>query len=176
MGLDMPHPYSVAMVPLSGRIEDDLYQWFISLEYAGAKSNSDKLREALKELRLQHEATADVVKAQAWLQEKMNALRTSLTTIDRDEAAHSDVFASLIDHIISMSAILISAKPANIKEATQIEEQLVRRALTLNEALLRQALTPSAAAFNPDVIGRHIKRTVELANLIHQTTLGDSND
>jgi nucleotide-binding universal stress UspA family protein len=164
------------MVPLSGRIEDDLYQWFISLDYVGAKSNSDKLREALKELRLQHEATSDAVKAQAWLQTKMNSLRKALIVIDHDEAVHSEVFAVLMDHIVSMSATLMSAKPANLKEAAQIEDQLVRRALALNEALLRQALTPGAAAFDPDVIARHIKRSVELANLIHPTTKGDSND
>lgn len=171
----MSNSFSGAMVPLSGRIEDDLYQWFISLEYVGAKSNSDKLREALKELRLQHDAASDAVKAQAWLQTRTDSLRKSLIVIDRDESAHSEVFASLIDHIVSMSATLISAKPANLQEAAQIEEQLVRRALTLNEALMRQALTPSAAAFDPEVIHRHIKRTVELANLIHPTTKGDSN-
>lgn len=171
----MSNSFSGAMVPLSGRIEDDLYQWFISLEYVGAKSNSDKLREALKELRLQHDAASDAVKAQAWLQTKTESLRKSLIVIDRDESAHSEVFASLIDHVVSMSATLISAKPSNLQQAAQIEEQLVRRALTLTEALLRQALTPSAAAFDPDVIGRHIKRTVELANLIHPTTKGDSN-
>ncbi|WP_395007825.1 hypothetical protein [Undibacterium sp.] len=172
----MSTSFSGAMVPLSGRIEDDLYQWFISLDYIGAKSNSDKLREALKELRLQHEAASDAVKAQAWLQTKMDALRKALIVIDHDEAAHSEVFAVLMDHIVSMSATLISAKPANLKEAAHIEEQLVRRALALNEALLRQALTPGAAAFDPEVITRHIKRTVELANLIHPTTKGDSHD
>lgn len=171
----MSTSFSGAMVPLSGRIEDDLYQWFISLDYRGAKSNSDKLREALKELRLQHEAATDAVKAQVWLQTKVESLRKALTVIDRDDAAHSEVLATLIDHIVSMSATLISAKPNNLKEAAEIEEHLVRRALALNEALLRQALTPGAAAFDPEVIGRHIKRTVELANLIHPTTKGDNN-
>ncbi len=167
---------SGAMVPLSGRIEDDLYQWFISLDYPGAKSNSDKLREALKELRLQHEANADAVKAQVWLLGKLDRLRNFLLTLDRDQAAHSEVFASLIDHVINMSATLIASKPTSLSEVKQIEEQLVRRSLALHEALLRQALTPAAAAFDPDVIGRHVKRSIELANLISSTQPGDSHE
>ena len=166
---------SGGMVPLSGRIEDDLYQWFISLEYAGAKSNSDKLREALKELRLQHEATADSVKTQAWMLRMTDALRQSLALIDRDEMAHSEVVSTLIDHVITMAATLISARPKGSAEAAQVEEQLVRRAMALTEALLRQALTPGAAAFDPEVIQRHIGRTLELATLINTNKQGDGN-
>lgn len=166
---------SSAMVPLSGRIEDDLYQWFISLDYEGAKSNSDKLREALKELRLQNEASADFVKAQAWLQGMTDRLRRSLAIVDRDEMAHSEVVTALIDHVMAMTATLISARPASAAEAAQIEEQLVRRAMALTETLLRQALTPGAAAFAPDVIRRHIGRSLELAMLIHQNKEGDGN-
>jgi len=166
---------SGVMVPLSGRIEDDLYQWFISLEYVGAKSNSDKLREALKELRLQHEASGDFVKAQAWLQGMTDSLRQSLAVIDREEMAHSEVFTTLIEYVITMAATLISARPAGTADAAQIEEQLVRRSMALTEALLRQALTPGAASFDPDVIHRHIGRSLELATLIKSTKQGDSN-
>lgn len=171
----MPHLPSGAMVPLSGRIEDDLYQWFISLEYAGAKSNSDKLREALKELRLQHEASGDFVKAQAWMQGMTVLLRQSLAVIDREEMAHSEVFTTLIDYVITMAATLISARPASTADAAQIEEQLVRRAMALTEALLRQALTPRATAFDPDIIRRHIGRSLELATMINSNKQGDGN-
>jgi len=166
---------SGSMVPLSGRVEDDLYQWFISLEYVGAKSNSDKLREALKELRLQHEASGDFVKAQAWIQGMTDRLRQSLAVIDREEMAHSEVFTLLVDYGVTMAATLISARPADAAEAAQIEEQLVRRAMALTEALLRQALTPGAAAFDPEVIRRHIGRSLELATLINSNKKGDGN-
>lgn len=166
---------SGAMIPLSGRIEDELYQWFISLEYPGAKSNSDKLREALKELRLQHEATADFIKAQTWLQNKTEALRQSLAIIDRDARAHSEIFSIMNEHIATMAATLLSARPHSTTEAAQIEEQLVRRAMALTEALLRQALTSEAAAFDPDVIRRHVGRSVELATLINSSKTGENN-
>lgn len=171
----MSRTISGGMVPLSGRIEDDLYQWFISVDYAGAKSNSDKLREVLKEMRLQHQASEDFVKAQNWMLRMTAVLRQSLAEIDRDEMAHSEVFTAIIEHVIAMAAMLISARPTGAAEAAQIEEQLVRRTTALTEALLRQALTPEAAALDPQVINRHIGRSLALAQLINTNKQGDGN-
>lgn len=168
----MSYGTSNTMVPISGRIEDDLYQWFISLQYDGAKSNSEKLREALKELKLQHDGTHDFVTALAWFQNVVKPLRQSLSVVERDEMAHSEVMALLVDNVSALAATLISSRPKTLAEATQIEEQLVRRSMALTEALLRQGVTPSAAAFDDSVVRRHSTRTVEIASLINQATTG----
>lgn len=166
---------SQTMMPISGRIEDDLYQWFISLEYQGAKTNSDKLREALKDLRRQHQATAGFVEAQKWIQGMIDPLRQSLALLERDQMAHSEVMAFLTDYIVAMAAVVMSARPKTTEEAAQVEEQLVRRAMAMTEALLRQALTPSAMAFDPEIIRRHSTRLIEVATLINQARKGENN-
>ena len=166
---------SQSMVPISGRIEDDLYQWFISLEYQGAKTNSDKLREALKELRRQHQASADFVKAQTWTYEMAEPIRRSLAILERDQTVRSEVISSLTEHVVAMAAMILSNRPQTIADASQVEEQLVRRAFAMTEALLRQALTPSAAAFDPEVIQRHCSRIIEIVTLINQTRKGEDN-
>lgn len=166
---------SQTMVPISGRIEDDLYQWFISLEYQGAKTNSDKLRESLKELRRQHQASADFVKAQTWLHAMSTPLRQSLAVLERDQTAHSEVMTFLTEHVIAMAAVILSSQPKTTAEAIQVEDQLVRRAMAMAEAMLRQALTPSAAAFDSAVIQRHSARLIELVTLINQAPKGENN-
>lgn len=156
------------MVPISGRIEQNLYDWLVSLQYDGAKTNSDKLREALKELRNQHLGVSDAVTASAWIQQLAAPLRHSLAVLDREKGAHSEVVTLLVEHIIAMAASIISARPASTEDACQLEEQLVRRGFALTEALLRQAVTPSAAAFDPEVVRRHSGKAVELAKFINQ--------
>ena len=79
------------------------------------------------------------------------------------------------EHIATMAATLLSARPHDTTEAAQIEEQLVRHAMALTEALLRQALTSEAAAFDPNVIRRHVGRSVELATLINSSKTGENN-
>lgn len=171
----MTQPISGSMVPISGRIEDDLYQWFISLQFEGAKTNSDKLREALKELKQQHDGAHDFITALTWFQNLAKPLRQSLSVVDRDEQVQSEVMSLMIEHIATMAATLIAARPQTRAEAAQVEEQLVRRGFAMTEALLRQAVTPSAAAFDPDVVRRHSGRAIELANLINVANTGEKN-
>lgn len=171
----MSQAISSTMVPISGRIEDELYQWFISLQFEGARTNSDKLREALKELKRQHDGARDPATAHAWFQDLTTPLRHELARVDRDELAHSEVMSALIEHISAMAGMLLSARPGNKDEAAVIEEQIVRRAFAMTEALLRQAVTASAAAFDPDVVRRHCERTVELATLIKLATTGEKH-
>lgn len=166
----MTDHFSGAMVPLSGRIEDELYQWFISLRFEGAKTNSDRLREALKELKSQYDGTRDPVTAHTWFQSLARPLRESLARIVRDELAHSDVMSSLMEHVGAMAAALLSSRPQTRDEAVQLEELMVRHTFAMTEALLRQAVTPSASAFDPSVVRKHCERTVELAKLVHLTT------
>ena len=163
------------MVPISGRIEDDLYQWFISLQFEGAKTNSDKLREALKELKSQYDGSRDVVTALTWMQGLAKPLRQALSLVDRDEQTHSEVMSILIEHITSMAAMLVSSRPRTRDEAAQVEEQLVRRGFAMTEALLRQAVTSSAAAFDPGVVRKHCGRTVELSKLINLANKGEKH-
>jgi hypothetical protein len=50
--------------------------------------------------------------------------------------------------------------------AVAIEDALVRRVFGVTEALLRQAVTTSAAAYEPTVVRRHAKQTIELSRLL----------
>ena len=102
-------------------------------------------------------------------------MRLSLSVLERDQAAHSEVMASLTEHVIAMAALVLSARMDTTEQARQTEEQLVRRAIGMTEALLRQALTPSAAAFDPDVVRRHSTRIIELAALIDHPKQGESH-
>jgi len=166
---------TLPMIPLSGRIEQDLYEWFIGLDFPGAQTNSDKLREALRELRRQQSSSADVISAQSWLHSMTDPLRRCLSTLERNHRTHSETMAALIDHVEFLAAALLAARPRNTKEAAALEDQMVRRAMTMTEALLRQALLPAATAFDTDVLQRHAGRVIELAALIHQNRKGENH-
>jgi 3-dehydroquinate dehydratase len=157
---------AVAMEMLSGRIPADLYAWFASLEVEGAVTSSDKLRVLLAQLRRQHEGTMDYVSAMAWFRDLMARTRQDLATIDRDSGAQSEVAASLIEQACALAATALSSHPQSKREAQSMEEQLVRRALAMSEGLLRQAVTPTAAAYDPKVVRRHIGAVADLARLV----------
>lgn len=157
---------SGSMETVSGRIPGELYQWFASLKVEGAVTNSDKLRLLLGQLKRQHEGSLDYVSALAWFRDVTAPLRLNLSKLERDEAMHSELLTTLVEHVCALAAALISSQPDDRKAAIELEEAVVRRVFSMTEALLRQAVTPNAAAFDPKVVRRHCAQTTELAKLV----------
>lgn len=166
---------SNSMEPLSARIPSELYLWLAQLQVEGANTNSDKLRVLLSQLKRQHDGAFDLIAAQSWCRDLLARLRDALTSLESRHSCHSEVLLLSMEHATQAMALLLSASPQSPEQAAQLEDQLVRRSLALNEALLRQAITPSAAAFDTQVVRRHIVTTLQLAQAI-QTLKGESHD
>jgi hypothetical protein len=162
----------LAMEMLSGRIPADLYAWFAALEVDGAVTSSDKLRVLLAQLKRQHDGSMDYVSALSWFRDLGARLRQDLAAVEHDGSTHSEVMASLSEHLAAMAATVLSAHPQTKREAQAVEDQLVRRAAAMAEALLRQGVTPHAAAYDPKVVRRHCSNLAEMAKLIPTTAEG----
>lgn len=157
---------SGSMETVSGRIPDELYQWFAALELEGAITNSDKLRLLLGQIKRQYEGSLDYVSALAWFRDLTAPLRVALSRIERDEDRHSEVMSTLVEHICVLAATLVSSQPSGKERAVELEQVMVRRVFAMTEALLRQAVTPEASAFDPKVVRRHSAQAIQLAKLV----------
>ncbi|MDR2011642.1 MAG: hypothetical protein LBQ20_01065 [Rhodanobacter sp.] len=158
-------PYAT-MIPVSGRLPEDLYQWLSGLSLEGATTFSDKMREAIATLKRLHDGSADYVGALAMHRDLAYAARHQLAVIERDGGTHSEVLASMFEHIPAFGAALQSAHLSTPEDARALEAQLARRALQLAETLLRQMLTTEAAAYDPQVVRQNAGRLVELAQRV----------
>jgi hypothetical protein len=151
------------MESLSARIPSDLYLWLAQLQVEGATTNSDKLRVLLGQLKRQHDGAYDYVAAHSWARDITGRLRLALVRAEGASGRHSEVLGALLEHMTSSLALMVSNAPADAAEAAKLEDALVRRAFALCEALLRQATTTAAAAYDPQVVRRHMAATIELA-------------
>lgn len=154
---------TLTMEPLSVRIPSDLYLWLAQLQVEGATTNSDKLRVLLGQLKRQHDGAFDYVAAHSWARDITGRLRLALVRAEGASGRHSEVLGALLEHLTSSLALMVSQAPADDAEAAKLEDALVRRAFALCEALLRQATTTAAAAYDPEVVRRHMAATIELA-------------
>lgn len=158
-----PTSPSPSMEPLSARIPSELYLWLAQLRVDGATTNSDKLRVLLGQLKRQHDGTLDYVAAHAWARDLLVRQRDALVRIEGQTGRHSEVLATLLDHLTALLALAVSQAPADATGAAQLEDAVVRRTLGMCESLLRQAATSRAAAYDPEVVRRHAASTIELA-------------
>jgi hypothetical protein len=154
------------VVPISGRLPDDIYAWLSTCQMESATTISDKIRVAVIALRDQYAAQADYTDSLARFRDLTVTARHQVATIERDSAAHSEVMAALFEHLPALMAMLAVGPYAHISEATQTEARLVARSLQLSETLLRQALTDKARAFDPKVIVKSAEQLLSLARLL----------
>ena len=161
---------NATMLPVSGRLPEDLYQWLAALPLQGAATFSDKLREAIATLKRLHDGGADYVGALSMHRDLARPVRDGLAALEQARGMHSEVLAALLEHIPALGATLQSARIASEQDARALEAQLVRRALQLAETLLRQNLTAEAAAYDPAIIAHSAGRLIELAGRISATS------
>jgi hypothetical protein len=161
-----PHFQTLAMVPLSARLPDDLYQWLATFPMEGATTVSDKLRLAVAHLKRTHDGDADYLGALAMYRDLGRSTRESVAQLAQSTGQHSEVLAALMEHIPALTAALHSAQVANLADARQLEAALVGRTLQLAETLLRQGVTQQAAAYDAKVIAKHAGRLLEVARVV----------
>lgn len=154
------------MVPISGRLPDDLYEWLSTFLVDGATTLSDKMRVAVANLKRMHDGDSDYIDALSMYRDLGRGTRENIATLERDTGEHSEVLAAFLEHLPALMAALNAAQPATAEAARQLEETLVRRTMQLTETLLRQAVTSGAAAYDGQVIARNSGRLLELARLV----------
>jgi hypothetical protein len=159
-----------AMLPISGRIPDDLYEWLSTTSFADAATVSDKLRIAIATLRRLHDGASDYMGTLEMYRDLGRRSRERFAQLEREIAGHSEVLATLSEHLPALLAMLHASVPATVKDAKGLEQALVQRTFQLCETLLRQAATRDAAAYDPQVIQRNMNRLIELARILPSPT------
>lgn len=156
------------MVPVSGRLPDDLYDWLTGLALDGAPTLSDKMRVAVANLRRLQGGDGDYIGALSMYRDLGRGTRDHIAILEQQTGQHSEVLSALMEHLPALVAGLHSAHPSSLADAKRLESLLVKRTMQLAETLLLQALSLHAAAYDPPVIQRNVKRLLELARLLPQ--------
>jgi hypothetical protein len=160
---------SPTMMPVSGRIPDDLYQWLSTASVDGATTVSDKLRVAVATLKRLQEGDADYNGALSMHRDLCHNTRRQLAAIEPKQG-HSEVLSTVLEHAPAIAAAITSAQINTVADAKKLEDLLTQRCLQLAESLLRQAVTRDARAYDGQVVRRHATHLIELAALVQNHT------
>ena len=91
------------MMPLSGRIPDELYQWLATASFDGATTMSDKLRVAITTLKQLHEGDTDYSGALSLHRDLCGNTRRQLAELE-PRHGHSEVLSTVIEHAPAIAA------------------------------------------------------------------------
>ena len=153
------------MLPVSGRIPEDLYQWLSRTPMEGATTMSDRLRVAVATLKRLYDGDSDYAGALAMHRDLQSSTRRQISQLETKHG-YSEVLATLLEHAPALSATLCSAQIDSLADAQRIEKQATQRCLQMTENLLRQSLTSQARAYDGSVVATNIQGLLELAHLL----------
>lgn len=154
------------MLPVSGRLPEDVYNWLAAQQIEGAVTMSDKMRVAITAFKRMQDGDAEYMEALAMQRDMAGSVRMQIAELEQQTQRYSGVLDALLDHVPPLSATVQAAQVGSETEACQLEAQLVRRAMLLCEALLRQGLTYQASAYDPAVVRQFAGPVLELAQVI----------
>lgn len=157
------------MQTLSIRIPDEDFQWILSLQEAGAKTASEKLRGFLGRARQQEAELASPELCSARMRELARHFVDAVATYERKHKHHSDLIGAVSEWVPQIMATLVSSRPAgeySPEDAIEIEAVLAQQCFRLLVSLLRIAVTSVPATYDKGVLDRYLPDIVELAEII----------
>lgn len=157
------------MQSISIRVPDEDFQWLLSLQDAGAKTPSEKLRALLLRVRQQEAGMANHEMCSAWMRALVQPVVDSLTALERKQKTHSDIVSAVSEWVPQIMATLASSRLSDKDmqhDALELEAILAQQCFRLLTTLLRAAVTSAPAVYDKDVIDRYLPDIIEIAAII----------
>ncbi|MEQ9332983.1 hypothetical protein [Thalassobaculum sp.] len=156
--------------PLSVRLSEQDTNFLAEIEIEGAVTASDKIRGLIRLAREHGGRPETFADALAISQERIGDTIRTLRVIEQETGEHSAVTVGLLGVAEELLALAMLAPEPGTgdtpAELVRYEAQLVGCAARMVEQLLRWGVTPTAPAYNPTVVRRHVADLVDLMRLI----------
>lgn len=163
------------MQTISIRIPDEDFHWLLSLQEAGTRTPSEKLRALLARTRQRESGLADPEWCSAWMRELARPLVDSIAALERREKSHSGLISAVADWAPPLMATLASSRLSSEQageEAIEIEAILAQQSFRLLAAILRTAVTTTPSTYDKKVFERYLPDILELASIISTRNTG----
>ena len=158
-------------VPFSVRLSQEDAEFVATLEIPGAITPSDKIRHIISEARKKNSPTQDFNRLLERFRDDLQPTSKDLNEFERESQQESDFLHYFADWLAHACAEF-TAGPEAVSDLKKHEARVARQVAKLTEYTMQLAVTSDAPCYDPVVIKKGIKRSVELAKLIDSTQDG----
>lgn len=157
------------MQTISIRVPDEDFQWLLSLDEAGARTPSEKLRVLLARARQQEARLTQTELCATWMRTLAQPFVDGIAALERKQKDHSDLVAAVAEWVPQIMATLAASRLSEQgarAEAVEIEAVLAQQSFRMLSTLLRAAVTSAPATYDKDVLDRYLPDVIEIAAII----------
>lgn len=164
------------MQTISVRVPEDDLEWLLSLDMAGARNPSDRIRSLIAADRRLRQGMTDYVACVTMLRDFLRPFQNALRAAERRHGMHSEVVAAIADSLpeIMAETIAFPQVPEDDRAPAalvRIEAELAARTMRLLVRLLRLSITQTTPAYDPAALDPHLTEAIELAQIIKERRL-----
>ena len=158
------------MQTISVRVPDEDLEWLLTLDIAGARNPSDRIRSLIAANRRQREGMGDYVACVAMLRDFLRPFLDVVSAAERRHNVHSEVVTSIAEGIPEIMAEMIAFRPVPDDDhapaaLAHIESDLAARTMRLCIRLLRLSVTPSVPAYHAAILDAGLTEVMAVAEL-----------
>lgn len=158
------------MQTISVRIPDDDLEWLMSLDIAGARNPSERIRSLLTQTRRQREGLHDYLACVAMLRDFLQPFLNAVAAAERRHGVHSEIVSTVVEGLPDAMAEAIAFVPhagdKAVPALVRVEAALCARTMRLLVRLLRLNVTQAVPAYDPGVLERDLREVIEIADLV----------
>jgi hypothetical protein len=165
---------SAKSIPLSVRIAPEDAEFIAGLQLEGARTPSDKVRALIADARRRAGEAGDYPSALALSGDLIDPALRQVREAEHRHERHSELLIRIGEWLPETVAFLrasasASTEPGGAEALLQLERGMVRRVATLAETVLQMGVTEKCPCYDGEVLNNHIKRVLDLADLILST-------
>lgn len=141
---------------ISARLSQEDYDFMMAVDWNGARTQSEKLREIIQHVRRETEVGANPGESFS------NAQLTLLPTLTRIKNVESagNVHSALIEMVVRALPDIIAAlrlpDNASAQELLESEQSIAQYVFRLIDSVMRMGITPTAPCLDPHIIHQEI--------------------
>lgn len=156
-------------IPLSVRISQEDADFIAQLQFDGASTPSEKVRELLKQARLAHTEQKNYDGVLTSSEQLLATARHEILTYEKELGVHSHIVARIFEALPDLMATMVAdfPKTCNKAELVDFEKQAMWRIVRLMDSILQLAITGKGAGYD-DTVLNELDNSLALANLIYQ--------
>lgn len=157
MHLNGSNPMNNKSQNISARLSQDDYDFLMDIDWNGARTQSEKLRELIHHVRRQTQGGASPGESYSNAQLSLLPTLARIKDVESTHQLHSaliEIVARALPDIIMTLQVPPSAARAEMLES---ERAIAQNVFRLIDQILRMGVTAQAPCIDPDIINRHLK-------------------
>lgn len=162
-------------VPISVRIDQEVFDFITNLHINGANTPSEKIRELLTQARHSYERPHNYGSMLEYTETLLHDARHTILSCEKKMGVHSAILARVFEFLPDLLATLTTELPItnSTSDLIRYEREVMWRIVRMIDNILQLAIMSKGVGYD-DTVLQELNNSLNLAQIVYHNRKGDS--